>query len=119
MRIAIVGSRKFKSKEKVVDLVNKLPQESIIVSGGCHGPDTWAEESAKQRGMDVIVYLPNMPNKGAPLYEFTKAYYARNREIVQNADILHAFVTPKRTGGTENAIKIAKKLNKNIVIHFE
>lgn len=119
MRIAIVGSRKFKSKEKVVDLVNSLPQESVVVSGGCHGPDTWAEEAAKKRGMDVVVYLPNMPSDGAPLYEFTKAYYERNRKIAQDADTMHAFVTPNRTGGTENAIKSAKKLNKNIVIHFE
>jgi len=117
MRVAIVGSRKFQNREKVIELVNSLPQETVIVSGGCHGPDKWAEDAARKRGMDVDIYLPDLPKKNAPWYDFTKAYYARNMKIAQNSDAMHAFVTPDRTGGTENAIKYAKQLNKNVTVH--
>ena len=119
MRIAIAGSRRFKNKRKVIDLINSLPQESVIVTGGCRGPDTWAEYAAKKRKLKTTIFRPILPPDDSPRYEFIKAYYERNRKIAQNADMLHAFVSPDRTGGTENTIRYAKELNIPIVIHYE
>jgi hypothetical protein len=61
--------------------------------------------------------LPDLPAKGSPRYEFTKAYHKRNKLIADSSDILHAFVSPERTGGTENTIKHAIKAGIPVVIH--
>jgi len=50
-------------------------------------------------------------------YEKVKKFYERNKRIVVNSDVIHAFVTPNRKGGTENTISWAKKLGKPVVIH--
>jgi hypothetical protein len=119
VKIAIVGSRRFKNRKKVIDLVNSLPQESVIVTGGCRGPDTWAENAAKKRGLKTIIFLPRLPPDDSPRHEFITAYYERNRKIAQNADMVHAFVSPDRKGGTENTINHAEAVNIPVVIHHE
>jgi len=118
MRVGIVGSRKFQSSISVQSLVGKLPQDSIIVSGGCTGPDSWAEEAARAAGLKVSIFLPDLPPKDSPRHQFTEAFYARNRLIAENSDVLHAFVSPDRKGGTEYTIKYAHKINVPVVIHI-
>ncbi len=117
MRVGIVGSRKFGFPKIVKAFVVALPKDSIIISGGCSGPDTWAEEAARNVGLEVSIFLPDLPSKGSPRHKFTEAFYARNRLIVENSDILHAFVCPERKGGTEYTIKHAQKIGVPIVIH--
>lgn len=117
MRYGIVGSRKRIDKKSVEDFIKTLNTEDIVVSGGCAGVDLWAEEAARRLRIKVLIFLPDLPPNGSPRYEFTKAFYARNLLIAENSDILHAFVTSDRKGGTENTIKYAKQLGKKIVIH--
>lgn len=89
------------------------------MSGGCSGPDTWAEDAAKFNGLSTLIFLPKLPPKGSPRYEFTKAYYERNKKIAENSDVIHAFVAKDRKGGTENTIKHALSLGKEVIIHEE
>lgn len=117
MKIGIIGSRKRTDKQSITALVKTLDRKDIVISGGCAGPDTWAEESARTAGLDVKIFLPDLPPKGSPRHEFTKAFYTRNRLIAENSDILHAFVSPERKGGTEYTIKYAQKLGVPVVIH--
>lgn len=117
MRVGIVGSRKFPLPTPIQSLIGSLPHGSIIVSGGCSGPDTWAEEAARAAGFEVSIFLPDLPPKGSPRHDFTKAFYARNRLIAENSDLLHAFVSPDRKGGTEYTIRHAKKIGVPVVIH--
>ena len=77
----------------------------------------WAEEESRASGLDVLIFLPALPPKGSPRHLFTKAFYARNRLIVENSDIIHAFVFSDRKGGTEYTIKYAQKIGVPIVIH--
>ena len=114
-RVGIVGSRRFLNKEMVELLVNELPDETIIVSGGCRGVDTWAANAARLRGLQVIEFLPNLP-KSAPRWAYTKAYHERNKKIAENSDVIYAFVANDRTGGTENTIKHAQKLGVRVEI---
>tara|TARA_Y100000310_G_C20226768_1_gene598328 strand:- start:247 stop:606 length:360 start_codon:yes stop_codon:yes gene_type:complete len=116
MRIGIVGSRRWHDRKAVEELVNVLPLNCTIVSGGCDGVDTWAKEAADMREMDVIEYLPNLPPDGSPHWEFTKAYHARNRQIAENIDVLYAFVAEDRRGGTENTIKHALALDVRVEV---
>jgi len=117
MKIAIVGSRRYTNRAKVEKVVDELPQNTIIVSGGCRGVDTWAVERAKKRNLKTIVFLPKIPKKGTR-WEIVEAYYKRNARVCRESDKIIAFVAEDRRGGTENTLRTAKKLNKKIDIEI-
>lgn len=119
MRIGVIGSRKFRSLIPVQSLIGSIPKGSVIISGGCWGPDKWAEDAARAAGLEVKIFLPDLPPKGSPRHQFAEAFYARNRKIAENCDVLHAFVASDRKGGTEYTIRHAKKIGIPVVIHTE
>jgi predicted Rossmann fold nucleotide-binding protein DprA/Smf involved in DNA uptake len=118
MRIAIVGSRRRKDKEKVTEYVNSLPMDSVIISGGCEGVDTWAIEAATDNHMKWKVIYPDMSGVKT-YYDRCKRYYDRNEKVVKDSDVVVAFVARDRKGGTENTITWAKKHKKPVVIMNE
>jgi hypothetical protein len=71
--------------------------------------------AAENCGLSTKVFYPDLSNCKQS-FEFTRAYYARNLKIAEYCDILVAFVSDDRKGGTENTIKHAKKLKKEIII---
>lgn len=118
MRVAIVGSRKFESEavarewEDIVrGYVKRLPQGTVVVSGGAAGVDSWAEDEAKKRGLEVKVFP--VDKRGLPIedrarrIEFAKRAYARNQKIVDFTDVLVAFWNEK-SGGTTDTITRAR-----------
>lgn len=107
-RYGFVGSRRRRDRETVVDAVARLPEGSVVVSGGAAGPDTWAVDAAAERGLQTIVHLPKR-QCGATRWEATEAFYARNQKIVDDSDELVAFVAPDRKGGTEDTIRRARR----------
>lgn len=119
-RIGIVGSRRRTDRQSVVDFVNSLPVGSVVVSGGCHGVDSWAASAARQRGLVVREFRPDFAGFETLSYpEKCQRYYERNLRIVQNSDVIHAFVASDRTGGTENTIQHANKLGIPVILHEE
>ena len=116
MRVGIVGSRRRQDYWNVWEFVETLPHDTVIVSGGCKGPDKWAIDHAKIKGYKIVEHLPVLPKSGSSRWEFTKAYYARNKLIAEDVDVLYAFVAPNRKGGTENTIQYATELGKEVHI---
>lgn len=116
MRVAIVGSRKFLDKNAVVALVDALDATDTVVSGGCKGVDTWAETAAKNRGLKVQIFRPNLKGTTSR-HEATKRYYERNRDIVANCDTLHAFLASGITGGTGFTVKEARARGIEVFLH--
>jgi hypothetical protein len=115
MKVAIVGSRRRTDREAVEAAVMALPIGTIVVSGGARGPDTWAEEAARGRGLAVEVHPPALG--GVRCYgEAARAYHDRNQKIVDSADRVIAFPSPDRTGGTEDTIRRALRAGKLIQI---
>lgn len=111
MRVAVVGSRRHPSRKQVEDFIATLPPDTVVVSGGATGPDTWAVLAATSRGLASKVHLPVLD--GAKTYfEKTLRFYDRNRRIVEDSDTVVAFVMWDRTGGTENTVDWARKLGK-------
>lgn len=108
MRFGIVGSRRWPSPSAVVEVVNALPADAVVVSGGAQGPDTWAVDAARRRGLSVTVHLPDAP-ASRTRWAATEAFYARNQRIVDDADELIAFVASDRRGGTEDTIRRARR----------
>jgi hypothetical protein len=108
MKLGIVGSR---SRATIADyniLLEKLIElgrPTLIISGGCPvGADKFAVDIAKQCNIPIKEYLPDL-RPGMGYFERCDAYYARNKKIANNSDILIAMVAKNRKGGTENTIK--------------
>lgn len=108
MRYGFVGSRRRTDRQAVIDAVNGLPAGSVVVSGGAAGPDTWAVDAAKARGLETSVLLPDLDGVSSR-HDATKRYYARNQRIADDSDAIVAFVAPDRKGGTEDTIRRALK----------
>lgn len=83
MKIAIVGSRDYRSQGNVADFVGGLPEDAIIVSGGARGVDSWAVEFAGTRLTEV--YPADWDKWGR------SAGFRRNQTIVDACDELYAF----------------------------
>jgi hypothetical protein len=115
MRIAIIGSRRRADREAVVAFVATLSSDDVVVSGGARGPDTWAEEAARARGLSVSIHKPNLDgvrSRG----EATRSLFERNQRVVDDCDRVVAFVAPDRKGGTEDTIRRAEKAGKPVTI---
>jgi hypothetical protein len=115
MRVAIIGSRSRQDRGAIDDAVRDLDRGTVLVSGGCEGPDKWAADAARRAGMAVVEHLPDTSGC-QQRFEYTKAFYARNQKIIDNCDRLIAFVAPGRKGGTEDTIKRARKAGKPVDI---
>jgi len=120
MNIGMVGARKYQNRQSVIDLVHSLPREAIIITSSCKGVCTWTKEAAEERGLEVMVYTPDLANIRA-WFEVPKRYYRRNKEMVEACDMLYAFISEEGgyTGGTRFEIEYAVSLNIPVQVHWE
>ena len=105
MKYAIVGSREYANETLVRKFIRLLPKDSIIISGGATGPDSWAVDEAKKQGLKTIVFLAEWDKFGK------RAGYLRNITIVNECDKLIAFWDGK-SKGTKHSIDLANKQDK-------
>jgi hypothetical protein len=106
MRVAIVGGRWRSDRGAVEACIAALPPGTVIVSGGCRGPDQWAGEAAHARGLECFEHLPDLAGvRGRG--EAARRCHDRDQAIVEDCDRLVSFVAPDRTGGAEDAIQRA------------
>lgn len=124
IHIGIVGARLRKSLadrrfvhrlvRSLHDFYKEKGMNMVVVSGGCRiGPDRYAEDAAIMYGIDKIIHpvdCPGQCSKG----EFTRRAYERNGLVARDSDILIALVSPERTGGTEDTIRKALVLGKEV-----
>jgi predicted Rossmann fold nucleotide-binding protein DprA/Smf involved in DNA uptake len=119
-KIGIIGSRRRDSAEDM-ELCRKVFNElyedgDIIVSGHCpRGGDRFAEVFAKELNLTekngkLILHRPDWEANGKA------AGFVRNTFIAEDSDIIIAVVAADRTGGTEDTIKKAIKMNKKIIL---
>lgn len=107
-RVAIVGSRTWTDRDKVIEYVMGLPSNTIVVSGGARGVDRWAEQAARDRGLEVEVYRPDWTSgRGAGM--------ARNQIIVDRSDRVVAFWDGE-SRGTRDTILKTKRAGKPLKI---
>ena len=118
--IGIIGARKYKDRQSVIELVQSLPKDSIIVTSSCKGVCTWASEAAISVGLQVRIFAPDLAgirSRG----EMVERYYHRNRQLISACQMVHAFISQEAglTGGTRYEVLYAKRLNKEIFLHWE
>ena len=99
--IGIVGARKYKDRQSVIELVHSLPRDSTVITSSCRGVCTWAGEAAKAAGFKVLIYAPDL-NGIHNRTEMVERYYQRNRQLISACEIVHAFISQEDglTGGT-------------------
>jgi hypothetical protein len=129
--IGIVGSREYKSKERVNEAVEqcilKYGKEKIcIVSGGAIGADTLGKLVALEKGLKYREYNPAHEQwneySGKPKEWYGKEYkvgnyFERNSFIAEDSDILFAFIPEgHQSNGTMDTVNKALKMKKYVVI---
>lgn len=113
MKIAIVGSRGFKTLKAVDAFVKEhVSDGDIIVTGGALGVDSAAMAAVKKYGRSVLVHYPDWNTYGK------KAGYLRNVKIVEDADVVVAF-WDGFSKGTAHTISEAQKAGKGVQVFVE
>lgn len=116
VKVAIVGSRGFNDYELLIHDINKLKEDQDlniieIVSGGAKGADSLGKKYAIENNIKLTEFIPDW-NKYGP-----RAGHIRNRDIVENADVVCAWWDQKSTG-TKGSIDLAREMNKPLHIYF-
>lgn len=116
--LAIVGYRNFYDYEKFSEVVSGYIQMlrtqhgnihiSKIVSGGCRGTDEMAERYAREHNITLEVHHADWDKHGRA------AGPIRNKKIVDNSDIVIAFLHDE-SKGTKHTIEYARSKNKKVL----
>lgn len=114
-KVAIVGNRDFRNKSLVFNFVKQLPENTIVISGGAIGPDSWAEYAAERCGLETDIRDIEGIRDGMPKDEFTKKAYERNMKIAEECDILVAFIC-RDAGGSNWTAGYARHLGKPVLV---
>lgn len=109
MKVAVVGSRGFDDYEKLKQTLDQIPSIMRIISGGAKGADSLAEQWAKEKGIETVVYKPDWGKYGRG------AGVVRNRLIIEDCDYCIAFWDGV-SKGTKSSIDHCKKLNKRLLV---
>jgi len=86
VKVGIVGSRHFKSPDRVTDYVRSLPKNASIITGSASGVDAAATKAARERGIAVQVMAASFEE----LADASRAA-ARNQRLVNACDVVVAF----------------------------
>jgi hypothetical protein len=108
-RVAIVGSRNYPDEAAVRRYVDALPEGTVVITGGARGVDTWAEQSARLRGLEVVVHLADWNKHGRA------AGMIRNTTIVNDADRGVAF-WDGQSRGTMDTVRKMRRAGKPIEV---
>jgi predicted Rossmann fold nucleotide-binding protein DprA/Smf involved in DNA uptake len=130
--IGIIGSRRRDSVsdyKETLKIFNATYEDGDkIVSGHCaKGGDKFAEIIADKLGLTesnggLILHRPDKSKldpekmKKNPKWAYAEINFARNTDIAEGSDVIIAVVADDRKGGTEDTIKKAIKMGKEIVL---
>lgn len=109
MKIAIVGSRGYADEQEVRAFVRSLNEGDTVVSGGARGVDSWAEDEARKRGLEVKVFPADWDRLGR------RAGFVRNADIVAYSEAVVAFWDGS-SKGTASTIRLARQAGKSVEV---
>ena len=113
MNIAIVGSRWYAEYDTIKEyILSKIDIKEVecVISGGANGVDRMAEKFAKEFKIKTKIFLPDWNKHGKA------AGPIRNKDIVENSDIVFAF-WDGQSRGTKKSIELAEKIGKKLYIY--
>ncbi len=111
MRVIIAGSRTITDTNRMLHIAKNVPFNiDVILSGCAPGPDSFAIQLAKAKGVKLEMYPADWENKGI------HAGLIRNNEMAKKADALIAIWDGESTG-TYHMIKAA--LHNKLSVYVE
>lgn len=127
MKIGMTGNRNGISQHALVELNKILESNNVSEAhhGDCIGADTNFHNVCKSLNIPIIIHPPDNDSQRSFCESDTirepKPYLVRNRDIVNECDILIAFPATKDEvlrSGTWSTVRYAVKKNKMIMIVF-
>ena len=118
--IGILGARKYRDKQSVLEFVRSLPPDSVVVTSSCKGVCSWARTEAEALGLKTKIFSPDLKNIRAR-FQVAQRYYERNRQLIEATEAVYAFLSEEAgfTGGTRFEVEYALKLGKPVELHRE
>ena len=105
MKVVFSGSRTTTDRQKVRSIL-EAREFTTLIHGGARGVDRFADEFARERGIEVLVIRPDRSlGKGAGL--------AANKELARLADKLVA-IHDGKSKGTAHMADWMRKLGKSV-----
>jgi hypothetical protein len=113
IKIGVIGSRSFNDYELLKRTLDEYKGKVwVIVSGGAKGADSLGEKWANDNNIKTCIYKPDWDTHGK------RAGFIRNKDIVEDSDIIIAF-WDSLSRGTEHSINLAKKMDKEVrIVYF-
>ncbi len=119
--VGVVGSRNRNTPEDKQLIKDTLERQTLkgakirLVSGGCRkGADRFAEELAKELGLPILIFYPDV-HTFCEKWEYAAACYARNIDIANWCDVLLA-TWDKVSKGTKHTIDKVEKQDKPVIL---
>jgi hypothetical protein len=109
MKLAVIGTKKFSDFNFLSNILTKIPNITVIISGGAAGTDTLAKQFAFQNQILFLEFPPDHKKFG------DKAKHIRDKLIVEECDELIAFWDGE-CEGTKYTMDYAEKLGKSAKI---
>ena len=121
MIVGITGSRTITDKKRIEEILTTLLDDlsnipSAFITGGAHGVDRISTAILKQMGWDVITIQPL--HRVVNMNYSPKLYLGRNRQIVDNSDLLIA-IWDGKSRGTKYTIDYAKSVGVRVLLHCD
>lgn len=129
LKIGVTGSRKGMSAAAMLALENLLSAMTVVEAhhGDCMGVDKVFHDLVVKRGIPVVVHPPNnrvcraFCASGDPVVRKAKSYLFRNRDIVDETDLLIALPETKEEvlrSATWSTIRYARTQDKRLAIIY-
>jgi hypothetical protein len=83
----MVGSQRRTGRGTIEATGHGIPVGAVVITGGADGPDLWAEQAARARGLEVVVHEPDLDGVHAR-WQAAKRFHARNQRIVDDSDLI-------------------------------
>lgn len=120
MKLAIIGSRKFKDKKQVDDIIGNiiypLPANTLLISGGASGVDTIVEDIA---GWLEYEFMKIFPDYKKQCELGVQIYHDRNDAIIEMADKVIAIWNGNKVhSGTYSVITKCLNRRKDLEVIF-
>ena len=105
MRVLICGSRSWSNTSRLWEVMAWLPDNAIVIHGGCRGADLIAADTAKKFGMVTVEYKADWAKHG------NAAGPIRNQQMLDDGkpDLVIAFAEDVSvTRGTADMVRRSK-----------
>jgi len=111
--VAVVGSRRFPDESFVRRWVCKhmMPDYHVLLSGGATGPDTWAAETFRDMGGEVLIYPAHWQRYGR------SAGFRRNVDIARDCHRCVCFWDGESSGALDTALLVVGQ-RKPVELHI-